>query len=428
MSGVVIVGTQWGDEGKGKLVDLFTEEADCVVRYAGGPNAGHTLVVGSERIVVRLVPSGILRPKVRCILGQGMVVDAATLLSEIDELTKRGYECLSRLVLSDAAHLILPYHTLVDGLREARPGGIGTTKRGVGPCYEDKMARRGVRLGLLRHPGRLREVASAALDAWAPTIVALGGKVPLLDEVLAQVQSVAGRLVPLLADTGREVHRALVQKERVLFEGAQGTLLDIDHGTYPFVTSSSAAAGGACIGSGIGPRAIDRVVGLVKAYCTRVGEGPFPTELTDENGKRLRDIGREYGSVTGRPRRCGWLDLPALRYAARINGLDAFALTKLDVLTGFEKIGVCVAYKTDSGVTDEWPSEGVENVKPVIEMFPGWSESLGHARAVADLPAAARRYVEFIEAQVGVSAIVVSVGERRDETIVRGPLFEVRTT
>ena len=424
MGGVVIVGTQWGDEGKGKLVDLFTEEADCVVRYAGGPNAGHTLVVGTERIVVRLVPSGILRPNVRCILGQGMVVDATTLLAEIDELTKRGHECLSRLVLSDAAHLILPYHTLVDGLREAKPGGIGTTKRGVGPCYEDKIARRGVRLGLLREPARLREVAKFALETWAPTIVALGGKVPTLDEVLAPVASAAERLVPLLADTGRAIHEALQRKQRVLFEGAQGTLLDIDHGTYPFVTSSSAAAGGACIGSGVGPRAIDRVVGLVKAYCTRVGDGPFPTELHDETGQRLRDIGREYGSVTGRPRRCGWLDLPALRYAARINGLEAFLLTKLDVLTGFEKIGVCTHYETPRGRSDEWPGDGLSMVKPVIDMFPGWSESLSHARSIDDLPAAARRYVEFIEAQLGVPALVVSVGERRDETIVRGPLFQ----
>jgi len=430
MTAVVVVGAQWGDEGKGKIVDIFTEHADMVVRYGGGPNAGHTLVVGNDKLVVRLIPSGILRPRTTCVLAQGMAIDPASLVAELDELGKRGvvktaassggapgrYE--SSLLVSDRAQTILPYHVLVDGLREQTAGALGTTKRGVGPCYEDKAGRRGVHLGALRDLARTEAIVTRALEQWQPTIAALGGKAPSVDEVMGPLRTLAPRIVPMLADTAKIVERAVRDGKRVLFEGAQGTLLDIDHGTYPYVTSSHATAGGACTGVGVGPSRIDTVVGLVKAYCTRVGGGPFPTELSDAIGERLRKRGDEYGSVTGRPRRTGWLDLPALRYATRINGLDGLALTKLDVLTGLETIDVCVAYDTPAGRTDDFPIDDVERAKPVFETMRGWSEDIGGARSLADLPAAAREYVARIERDAACPVVLVSVGSRRDETIV----------
>jgi adenylosuccinate synthase len=430
MTAVVVVGAQWGDEGKGKIVDIFTEHADMVVRYGGGPNAGHTLVVGDDKLVVRLIPSGILRPRTTCVLAQGMAIDPASLVAELDELGKRGVlktsasgvgaagRDESSLLVSDRAQTILPYHVLVDGLREQTAGALGTTKRGVGPCYEDKAARRGVHLGALRDLARTEAIVTRALDQWRPTIAALGGKAPSVDEVMAPLRRLAPRIVPMLADTARLVERAVRDGKRVLFEGAQGTLLDIDHGTYPYVTSSHATAGGACTGVGVGPSRIDTVVGLVKAYCTRVGGGPFPTELNDATGERLRKRGDEFGSVTGRPRRTGWLDLPALRYATRINGLDGLALTKLDVLTGLETIDVCVAYDTPAGRTDEFPIDDVERAKPVYETMRGWSEDIGGARTLAELPPAAREYVARIERDAACPVVLVSVGSRRDETIV----------
>ncbi len=418
MSAVVVVGAQWGDEGKGKVVDLLTEHADVVVRYAGGPNAGHTLVVGDDKVIVRLVPSGILRAATTCVLAQGMVIDPARLVAEIDELLRRGHAQVVNLKVSDKAHLILPYHVLVDTLREQGPHALGTTKRGVGPAYEDKAARRGVQLGVLRDMKKAREGIDRALEAWAPTIRALGGAVPNADEIVRELEPLAARIVPMLDDTARLVGRAIGEKKRVLFEGAQGTLLDLDHGTYPFVTSSSAVAGGACTGAGVGPTRIDRTIGLVKAYCTRVGGGPFPTELGDETGERLRKIGDEYGSVTGRPRRTGWLDLPALRYAARVNSLDGLAITKLDVLTGIPELRVCVRYRTPAGEIDEIPTNDLASAEPIYETLPGWSAPLGAARKLADLPKEAARYVRFIEEQASVPAWIVSVGFRRDETIV----------
>jgi len=421
MTAIVVVGAQWGDEGKGKVVDLYTESADLVVRYAGGPNAGHTLVVGGEKIIVRLIPSGILRPSARCVMAQGMVVDPAVLISEIDALEARGYATAGRLFVSDRAHLILPYHPLIDGLREAAAGDgtrLGTTKRGIGPCYEDKAARRGARAGDLRDLGRLSTLVARALEAWAPTIRALGGEPPLLEAVMAEIVPLAARVTPLLTDTSALIDASLRKGERVILEGAQGTLLDLDHGTFPFVTSSSAIAGGACVGAGIGPTRIKRVLGLAKAYCTRVGEGPFPTELKDELGTRLRTAGGEFGSVTGRPRRTGWLDLPALRYAARVNGLDGIALTKLDVLTGMPELKVCVAYETSAGVTRDFPIDEVATARPVYEDVPPWSEPIDHARKLADLPAAARDYVELIGREGGVPIDVVSVGPQREATIV----------
>lgn len=424
MPGVVVVGAQWGDEGKGKIVDILGEHAQVVVRYAGGPNAGHTLVVGNEKVIVRLVPSGILRKGTTCVLAQGMVIDPVRLCDEIDELTKRGYHHAAELSISDRAHAILSYHRLVDGLREQGAGAIGTTKRGIGPCYEDKAARRGVPMGALRDMRIFRELAGKGLEAWRPVIAALGGTTPTLDSVVAEIEPLAARLAPRLCDTSALVDVALRANKTVLFEGAQGTLLDVDHGTYPFVTSSSAIAGGACTGAGVGPTRIQRVVGLVKAYCTRVGGGPFPTELNDELGERLRKVGDEFGSVTGRPRRTGWLDLPALRYAARINGLDRIAITKLDVLTGLPKLRVCVAYETPSGESQDFPTSDLERCKPVFRDYEPWNDDLAKAKSMGDLPRAAQEYVKMIEEAAGCDAMIVSVGSRRDETIVRSKVFD----
>ncbi len=419
MAAVVVVGAQWGDEGKGKIVDIFTEHADMVVRYGGGPNAGHTLVVGDSKLVVRLIPSGILRAGTVCVLAQGMAIDPFSLVGELDELAKRGLvRDAASLVVSDRAHAILPYHVLVDGLREKTPQALGTTKRGVGPCYEDKIGRRGLPLGALRDLSRTETIVKNALTHWEPVIAALGGKAPSVPEVMDALRPVAARIVGMLAETSKLVEGAVRANKKVLFEGAQGTLLDIDHGTYPFVTSSHATSGGACTGTGVGPSKIDAVVGLVKAYLTRVGGGPFPTELTDDIGDRLRKRGDEYGSVTGRPRRTGWLDLPALRYAVRVNGLDGLAITKLDVLTGLSEMKVCVAYDTPHGRSDDFPIDDVAHATPVYETLPGWTEELGKARKLADLPATARRYLEKIEKDLGVPAWLVSVGSRRDETIV----------
>lgn len=423
MAAVVIVGAQWGDEGKGKIVDLFTEHAEVVVRYAGGPNAGHTLVVGGKKVIVRLVPSGILRPTTKCILAQGMVIDPTSLVTEIDELHRAGYAREGQLTVSARAHSILPYHVLVDTLREQGKGAIGTTKRGVGPCYEDKMARRGIPLGAFRDRAELERLVGRALEAWAPVITSLGGTVPTVASVLETIDAVRPRIVPLLANTSELVDEALTSGKKVLFEGAQGTLLDIDHGTYPFVTSSSATAGGAAIGSGVGPTRLGRVIGLVKAYTTRVGGGPFPTELTDATGEHLRKAGAEFGSVTGRARRTGWLDLPAIRYARRINGLDGIALTKLDVLSGLDAIKVCVGYETPEGRSDSFPVDDVASARPIYETLPGFGGDLAGARSMSDLPASAREYVAFIERATGCPVVLVSVGPARDETIVLKDVF-----
>ena len=424
MTAIVIVGAQWGDEGKGKIVDLASEHAEVVVRYAGGPNAGHTLVVGTEKLVVRLVPSGILQPRSMCLMGQGMVVDPGVLLTEIEALEKRGVTVRNRLFISEHAHLILPYHVLIDGLREsAATQKIGTTKKGIGPGYEDKVARRGIRFTDLRDLDRTRALIDAALLAWAPLVHAWGASLPSTDAILDDLAPLAKKLLPMVADTGKLLDVAVRGGKHVLLEGAQGTLLDVDHGTYPFVTSSSAVAGGACTGAGIGPSRIDRVVGITKAYATRVGEGPFPTELTDEIGDQLRTRGGEFGSVTGRPRRTGWLDLPALRYAARVNGVDGWAITKLDVLTGLETVRVCVAYDTPAGRTDDFPVTELGVSRPVFEDLPGWSEAIEDIRELSQLPSNAARVVRAIEEKTGVGADIVSVGPRRDQTIVVNDLF-----
>ncbi len=425
MSCVVVVGAQWGDEGKGKIVDIYTEHADFVVRYAGGANAGHTLVVGDEKVVVRLLPSGILRESTHCVLGQGMVVDPEVLIGEIETLSKGGRGGVEqRLSVSDRAHLILPYHGLVDALREnaaSSDKAIGTTKKGIGPAYEDKVRRTGIHTGCLRDMKYLAARVEQALAYWAPTVAQLGGELPTVSSIVQGLEPLAERVVPMLADTSKLVDDAVRAGKGVLLEGAQGTLLDVDHGTYPFVTSSSPVAGGAPIGAGIGPSRIDTVVGITKAYATRVGAGPFPTELDDENGRHLAKAGVEFGAVTGRPRRTGWLDLPALEYAVRVNGIDALALTKLDVLTGLPSVRVCVAYDTPNGRTQDFPINLIGEpgaVTPVYEDFAGWTEDLTGVRVVDQLPRAARSYVRMIEDRLGVPMYLLSVGPRRDETVV----------
>ena len=366
MAVVVIVGAQWGDEGKGKVVDLYTEHADVVVRYGGGANAGHTLVVDGQKLVTHLVPSGVLHPGKQNVLGSGMVIDPVTLLEEIADCHARGL--LTRpgeLVVSDRAHVILGPHKDLDRLREtqAGAGALGTTRRGIGPAYEAKVGRRGVRIGDLLRPTRLGEVVERALDEANPLLARFGGATYELEALRAEAGALGERLRPWVGDAGKTVHDALRRGRSVLFEGAQGTLLDVDHGTYPYVTSSSTIAGGACTGVGVGPTEIDAVVGISKAYCTRVGAGPFPTELTGPEGERLRESGGEYGATTGRPRRCGWLDIPALRLAVRLNGMTGLPLTKLDVLSGVRPLPICVQYRLDGQLVDELPGDADDVVR-----------------------------------------------------------------
>jgi adenylosuccinate synthase len=422
MSNVVIVGAQWGDEGKGKVVDLFTSWADVVVRYQGGANAGHTLVVGGVKTVLHLVPSGVLHPGKKCIIGNGVVVDPEALMEEIELLKSRGL--LSdphQLVVSENAHVILPYHKRIDAGREKKEA-IGTTGRGIGPCYEDKVARRGIRVRDLGKAPALREKLTARLAEANAQIKALGGEKFDLEPLLDRALKLGEQMAPYVGDASETVSHEMARGRAVLFEGAQGTLLDIDHGTYPYVTSSNTVAGNAPVGSGIGPTAIHCVIGITKAYTTRVGNGPLPTELNDATGERLRSVGAEFGATTGRPRRCGWLDALVLRYAARVNGLAGLAITKLDVLTGFEKIQIAIAYKLPNGKTvSEFPSDPdlLAQAQPIYEELPGWKEPIGDLREYGELPANARRYVERVEQLVGVETIAVSVGADRAQTIVR---------
>ena len=425
MSNVVIVGAQWGDEGKGKVVDLFTSWADVVVRYQGGANAGHTLVVGGTKTVLHLVPSGILHPGKRCFIGNGVVVDPEALDDEIELLKGRGLLTdPQQLVVSENAHVILPYHKRIDVGREQKTGRtkIGTTGRGIGPCYEDKVARRGIRMRDLLKPDALRAKLTERIDEANSQIRALGGEPVELKKVHGQAVKLGEKLAPYVGDASEKLAHEVERGKAVLFEGAQGTLLDVDHGTYPFVTSSNTVAGNAAVGAGLGPTSIHSVIGISKAYTTRVGNGPLPTELNDAAGERLRTVGVEYGATTGRPRRCGWFDALVLRYAARVNGLSGLALTKLDVLTGFEKLEIAVAYKLSNGKTvAEFPSdpELLAEAQPIYEEMPGWKEPIGDLREYSELPANARRYVERVEQLVGVEAIAVSVGAERAQTIVR---------
>jgi adenylosuccinate synthase len=425
MSNVVIVGAQWGDEGKGKVVDLFTSWADVVVRYQGGANAGHTLVVGGVKTVLHLVPSGVLHAGKRCFIGNGVVVDPEALDDEIDLLRSRGLLAdPSQLVVSENAHVILPYHKRIDVGREQKTGRtkIGTTGRGIGPCYEDKVARRGIRMRDLLKRHALRDRLAERLEEANVQVRALGGEPVELDKVHSWAAGLGEKLAPYIGDASEKLAHEVERGKAVLFEGAQGTLLDVDHGTYPFVTSSNTVAGNAPVGAGLGPTAIDSVIGISKAYTTRVGNGPLPTELHDEAGDRLRSVGVEYGATTGRPRRCGWFDALVLRYAARVNGLSGLAITKLDVLTGFEKLQIAVGYKlADGTVVQEFPSdpELLEQAQPVYEELPGWKEPIADVREYKELPENARRYVERVEDLVRVEAIAVSVGAERGQTIVR---------
>jgi adenylosuccinate synthase len=422
----VIVGTQWGDEGKGKIVDLLAEEADLVCRYNGGPNAGHTIVVDGETFKVRHIPSGILRGK-DSVIGAGCVVDPEVLVEELDELAERGI-AIDRLHLSTNAHLVMPWHVAIDGASERRLGKlkIGTTKRGIGPTYADKAYRLGIRVQDLFDPKILRqklEVALAEKNVWLERVY---GSEPIeLEEVAARYERCAQRLRPYITDTSLLVDRALRDGRTVLLEGAHATLLDLDHGTYPFVTSSSTIAGGAAPGIGIGPTRIDDVVGVAKAYVTRVGEGPFPTEIAGPDQERLQQLGGEVGTVTGRTRRCGWLDLVALRYAARVNGMTSLALTKLDVLSAFAELPVCVRYRLrDGSETEEFPAHQSDfhHCEPVYETLPGWQEPLDDVGSADELPDAARHYVEFVEERLEVPVTLVGTGQERKRVLDRRAL------
>ena len=420
---IAVLGAQWGDEGKGKIVDLMTPRFDVVARYQGGHNAGHTVYVRGQKYVLHLIPSGILHDGVTCVIGNGVVIDPAALFAEVDMLAGLGIDVGDRLIVSDKAHLILPYHRELDVLSEARRGErkIGTTSRGIGPAYEDKIGRRGIRVGDLAEPAGSTALADAVRENVATRNRLFGNSEMDWQKVLDDLRTAWTRLRPWVRDVSLVLDETRKAGQSILYEGAQGTLLDIDHGTYPYVTSSNGTIGGALTGLGIGPKAIDGVLGVAKAYLTRVGEGPLPTELDGEMGHRLRETGQEYGASTGRPRRCGWYDAVAVRYAVRVNGLDALALTKLDVLDGIESIEVCTAYRCGGKTIRELPSDLAQLAacEPIYETVPGWEGSTKGVRRYADLPAGARRYIEALEAASGVPAALISTGSDREDTIVR---------
>ncbi len=423
MSTVVIVGTQWGDEGKGKVVDFLTEKADVVARYQGGNNAGHTVVIKNEKYVLHLIPSGVLHKKKKCIIGNGVVIDPAALIEEMDGLKKRGINIGKNLLISKNAHVIMPYHIAIDKGNENKKGGkkIGTTGRGIGPSYTDKIARHGIRMMDLLDPAVFKEKLSANLSTANFLLENFYKTAPLSEkEIYKQYMKYAERLAPYIADTDVIINKEMDAGGKVLFEGAQGTLLDIDHGTYPFVTSSNTIAGGACTGLGVGPTKIKKVLGVVKAYTTRVGEGPFPTELKDALGEALRQKGGEFGATTGRPRRCGWLDMLILKHAIRINGLTGLAITKLDILDGFGKLKICVGYKYKGKRYAEFPKEidVLNNCEPVYETVDGWKESTLGIKDFNRLPANAKKYIRTIEKMLGIRVQIISTGQKRDEIIV----------
>ena len=416
---VVVVGAQWGDEGKGKLVGVLAEGAEWVVRYQGGANAGHTVHIGERSFVLHQIPSGILHPGVRCAIGNGVVLDPDTLLTEIDELVDDGVDVEGRLYVSDRAHLVLPYHKLLDGESSASKE-IGTTGRGIGPAYEDKAARRGVRVLDLRHPARLRQLVERGVEHANARLSHSGSKRTVsVDETMLLLDGLAPRLLGLSEDVSLMIHRARKQGAAVLLEGAQGSLLDVDHGTYPFVTSSNTTSGGAAVGAGVAPTAIDAVLGVVKAYTTRVGNGPLPTELDEAPAERMRRLGNEFGATTGRPRRCGWFDAVVVRYAARINGLTGLAVTKLDVLDTFDRLGVCVGYEVDGELHTEFPGDiaALEKLVPRYEWMTGWKRATNEARTLGALPAEARAYLDRIVELCETPIDYVSVGTRRDQII-----------
>ncbi len=418
---LVIVGAQWGDEGKGKIVDVLAADTSIVARYQGGANAGHTVHVGTEEFILRQIPSGILHPEKRCLLGNGVVVDLDQFFEELDKLQARGIDAERRVGISGRAHLLLDHHKALDAASEGARGAglIGTTRKGIGPAYEDKIARVGVRVADLMDEDRARTLIGHAVERANQRLAAAGA--PTLDAgaVTDRVLAKRDRLIPLVTDTGREIAVALDAGKQVLLEGAQGALLDVDHGTYPFVTSSTTTAGGASTGVGIGPTRIDGVLGVVKAYTTRVGSGPLPTELADPLGQHLRELGGEYGAVTGRPRRCGWFDAVVVRYAALVNGLTDLAITKLDVLDTFDEIQICTGYRVGDTVYSEFPYDLtlLDRAEPVYESMPGWQADTSTSRTYGDLPAGARAYLERLEALTGVPIAFVSVGTTRAQII-----------
>jgi adenylosuccinate synthase len=422
MSNLIVLGAQWGDEGKGKIVDLLSEKFDAVARYQGGHNAGHTVYIGSQKFVLKLIPSGILRPGVQAVIGNGVVIDPAALLEEISSLEAIGVDVKSQLKISNRAHIIFPFHRTLEKISEGRDNrtAIGTTSRGIGPCYEDKIARRGIRVAdfvdqefsqLYRSLAEDKQIIARAFN--------LADLVPF-DEILEQYRQLAEQIRPMACDTSHLLNEMIRQGKSVLFEGAQGTMLDIDFGTYPFVTSSSAAAGGACTGTGVPPNRIDGILGVSKAYITRVGAGPFPSEDHTEVGEQIRRAGNEFGSVTGRPRRCGWFDVPLLRYTAEVNGFDSLIITKLDVLDELDEIPVCVAYEVDGTVITHMPASTrrMEAIKPVFERVPGWKQSTRNGTKLGDLPKQAQDYLNFLEEKTGVEIGSVSIGPERNETMI----------
>lgn len=423
MANIIVLGAQWGDEGKGKIVDLFSERFQLVVRYQGGHNAGHTVYIGAQKFVLKLIPSGILRPGVKAVIGNGVVVDPGALMQEIDALTAAGIDVNGQLLISNRAHVIFPFHRMVEKVSESREDrvAIGTTARGIGPCYEDKIGRRGIRMADLVSPQGFEKLYRMLAEDKMTLATAFRVSETIdFDQILEQYRQYTERLRPLVCDTSVYVNDAMRAGKSVLFEGAQGTMLDIDHGTYPFVTSSNASAGGACTGAGVAPTRIQGIIGVSKAYITRVGAGPFPSEIEGPAAAHIQKVGNEFGSVTGRPRRCGWFDVPLLKYTATINGFDSMIITKLDVLDELAEIPVCVGYEVDGKRVSEMPAtnEEVARIVPVYETLPGWQCSTKGVTDLAAMPAKAMDYLKFLEAQTGVEVGCVSNGPERNETIV----------
>lgn len=426
----VVLGAQWGDEGKGKIVDMLAANTQWVARYQGGANAGHTLVFDNKKIVLHLVPSGIFHSTAKCIIGNGVVIDPKALIEELQEIKEFGQEVDGRLFIAETAHVIAGYHKLLDKANEENRDKsglqkIGTTGRGIGPAYNHKSARIGIRMMDLLDPDTLRQKISDNAAVVQTQLQCQGVDITVDEELVFNELSEYGRvLAPYICDTGLLLHNAWKKGESILMEGAQGALLDVDHGTYPYVTSSSPTAGGACTGTGMPPTSINKVMGIAKAYCTRVGNGPFPTELFNEIGEKLRKNGHEFGATTGRPRRCGWLDLVALKYAVRVNGINELTITKMDVLDDFETIEICVGYEIDGIITEDFPLniKALEKVKPVLKTMKGWNENINHASDRSELPAAAQTYLQFIEEYLGVGLTILSNGPDRKETMVFGEL------
>jgi len=423
MSNKIVVGTQWGDEGKGKVTDMLASTADVVVRFGGGNNAGHTVIVDDEKFELHIIPSGILYPEKTCVIGNGVVIDPVVLVEEMEGLEKRGIS-LDNLYISETAHVIMPYHRLLDGLEEKRKGEdkIGTTGKGIGPTYTDKVARKGIRVIDLLDEDRLRNKLKKNLEYKNILLEKVYGEEPFsVDEIIEEYKPSIEKIRSHVKNTSLLLDKKIKDDKKIFFEGAQGTLLDIDYGTYPYVTSSNPTAGGVCTGAGVGPVQIDDVIGVAKAYITRVGEGPFPTELTGKTGEKLRDKGNEFGVTTGRPRRCGWLDIPVLKHAVRVNGLTEIVLTKVDILSGFDEIKVCTAYKNGDELLEEFPAdfEILDDYEPVYESFAGWDEDISNIREYKNLPENAKKYIEKIEEMVNTEISIIGIGPGREEAIIK---------